>query len=69
MEVVGIICGSCGDFVYSRTRHDMRYCSCKAVAADGGQSGEYLRVLGSGAEQAKRDIPNVELNDNITDGP
>jgi len=36
MIINGIKCLSCGDVVYSRTRHDMRGCTCGDVAIDGG---------------------------------
>jgi Zn-finger nucleic acid-binding protein len=44
MKVQGVICPNeeCGVFVYSRAGHDMRYCPCGDVAADGGR--EYLKV-------------------------
>ncbi|MBR6081246.1 MAG: hypothetical protein IKP60_13975 [Treponema sp.] len=31
-----IKCPVCGDRIYSRAHHDMHYCSCGAVAIDGG---------------------------------
>jgi len=36
MKVNALKCAMCGDIVYSRARHDMRHCSCGAVAIDGG---------------------------------
>ncbi|MCK4260043.1 MAG: hypothetical protein KAX49_13775 [Halanaerobiales bacterium] len=36
MKIHAIICPECRDTVYSRAHHDMRYCSCKTVAIDGG---------------------------------
>jgi len=42
MKVAAIKCESCGDTIYSRTRHDMRYCSCGSVAIDGGR--DYTKV-------------------------
>lgn len=38
-----IICPSCKDIIYSRARHDFRWCSCKEVAVDGGQ--DYFKVV------------------------
>lgn len=29
-------CKDCGDLVFSRTRHDMRWCTCRKIAVDGG---------------------------------
>ena len=41
--VACIKCPRCKDTVFSRTRHDIRDCSCSAVAIDGGR--EYTKVL------------------------
>lgn len=41
-EVQGIRCTHCGDRIWSRHRHDFRWCSCGTVAVDGGRS--YLKV-------------------------
>ena len=58
MKVVGVTCPGCGDFVYSRARHDMRHCSCKRVATDGGQASGYVRMVGDG-EQEERYVPHT----------
>ena len=42
MKVVAIKCESCEDTIYSRTHHDMRYCSCGSVAIDGGR--DYTKI-------------------------
>ena len=44
MQVAALKCKKCGDIVYSRCRHDMRFCTCKAIAIDGGR--DYCRVCG-----------------------
>lgn len=36
-----IRCKKCGDIIESTHRHDFKWCSCKAVAVDGGSS--YLK--------------------------
>ncbi len=36
MKINAIKCPSCGDIIYSRARHDMRWCNCGEVAIDGG---------------------------------
>lgn len=41
-RIRGMVCPQCKDFVFSRARHDMRSCTCKAIAVDGGR--EYLKV-------------------------
>jgi len=35
-RVTGVFCEKCGVAVYSRARHDFRYCKCGNVAVDGG---------------------------------
>lgn len=42
MKVSAIKCPKCEDVIYSRTSHDMRECSCRSVAIDGGRS--YTKV-------------------------
>ena len=37
-----VYCLDCGTIIYSRTRHDFRFCKCKKVAVDGGF--DYLKV-------------------------
>ena len=49
MFVKAIQCEKCGDVVYSRHRHDMRWCSCGNVAIDGGI--EYARISWKSGEQ------------------
>lgn len=46
MEVSAVKCLRCGDIVYSRSRHDFRWCSCESVAIDGGQGNSYCKVTG-----------------------
>lgn len=40
--VTGVICGHCKEPIWSRHRHDFRYCFCGSTAIDGGS--EYTRV-------------------------
>ena len=44
MKVAAIKCPQCGDTIYSRATHDMRGCTCGAVAIDGGF--DYIKVSG-----------------------
>lgn len=44
--VRGIRCPECGESIWSRHRHDMRWCSCGYCAIDGGR--EYIKVSFSG---------------------
>jgi hypothetical protein len=36
MKIQATRCLLCGDLIFSRTRHDMRWCSCENVSVDGG---------------------------------
>lgn len=56
----GARCLKCSDTVYSRDVHDFRYCSCKAIAVDGGT--DYIRRLG-----AKEDIEAADAFDSKGD--
>ena len=38
-------CHACGDVIESRHRHDFRWCSCGAIAVDGGKA--YLKRMGN----------------------
>ena len=41
-------CTSCGDLVFSRAQHDMRYCTCKKIAVDGGLGRDaVVRLVGN----------------------
>lgn len=37
-------CLKCGDEVESKSRHDLRWCSCRSLGVDGGK--DYMRRLG-----------------------
>lgn len=43
--VTGATCPSCHTFVFSRSRHDFRWCPCGKLAVDGGF--DYLKVSGT----------------------
>lgn len=36
IEVSTLQCPKCKDIIYSRTRHDFRYCGCGSIFVDGG---------------------------------
>lgn len=42
MKVNCVRCKKCGEIIYSRARHDMRWCFCGGVAVDGGF--DYFKV-------------------------
>lgn len=60
-----IKCKKCGDVIESKSVHDFKWCSCKAIAVDGGH--EYLRRVGDleGFEELSYVTKVVEIN---TDG-
>lgn len=64
MKVSAIRCLKCGDTVWSRHRHDLRHCRCKACFIDGGR--DYTRYGVSGSEYEMLDI-EVE-NGNMDNG-
>lgn len=41
IKVKGVECPECKEKIWSRYRHDFRYCECKYTFVDGGR--EYLR--------------------------
>lgn len=52
-------CLKCGDVVESTSRHELVWCSCRAMAVDGGH--EYLRRLG--AREDFEDMSEFEGSD------
>ena len=46
MKINAFECPKCSALVFSRTRHDYRWCPCKEIAVDGGL--EYSRVVYKG---------------------
>jgi hypothetical protein len=45
--VASVVCPGCGDKIFSRARHDMRYCTCESTAIDGGF--DYVKLSFTGA--------------------
>jgi len=43
MMIHGVVCPNCKDFIYSRTRHDFRTCTCGDTSIDGGQT-DYIKL-------------------------
>jgi hypothetical protein len=39
MKTKALLCDKCGTAVFSRARHDFRYCECENIAVDGGYEG------------------------------
>ena len=59
MIINAIKCKKCGDTIYSRCRHDMRWCTCKSCAIDGGF--DYIKICGNveNIESKHIDIGNI----------
>ena len=51
VTVNAIKCPNCGDTIYSRAHHDMRWCTCKETAIDGGF--DYLKICA-------KDVANIK---------
>jgi hypothetical protein len=60
MKIHSIYCLSCKDLIYSRTRHDMRNCTCGSVAIDGGF--DYYKV----SYKEKTDFCHVTIDIDVT---
>ena len=60
LTVNALECPDCGDFIYSRTRHDYHYCSCGSVFIDGGF--DYIRLGGRGLEKTHK-LWEINLGD------
>ncbi len=78
MKLVAIQCKKCHDIVFSRSRHDMRFCSCGESAIDGGphranyaidklkNNGSYIKVMGLYAQMVTIEV-DLEMHDLIED--
>lgn len=53
MLVDAVVCSECADAIWSRNRHDFRYCKCGATFVDGGR--DYLRY-GTAVEGAGKPL-------------
>lgn len=62
MKVTALQCKECFDTIYSRARHDMRWCSCKSSAIDGGQT-DYIKITGQNYELTEINVPKINLRD------
>ena len=61
-KVTAITCPKCKDTIYSRARHDMRYCSCNAIAIDGGF--DYIKITASSGilEKARKKTLTIKAS-------
>ena len=57
-----VSCLNCGDFIFSKHRHDFVTCTCGTISVDGGQ--EYLRRVGdmSAAAEMSWSLPDELYN-------
>lgn len=73
MKVCAIQCRKCQDIIYSRARHDMRWCSCGTIAIDGGNEFSYCKITGRAEDmifQMDFEVPatSAELYDDWNSG-
>lgn len=62
MRINAIKCLKCGDIIYSRSRHDFRWCSCESCAVDGGF--DYLKIVGN---KENWEFKRINVLENKTD--
>lgn len=60
-----IRCKNCGDVIVSEHRHDFKYCSCKMVAVDGGNS--YLRRCFTNSQDDYEELSIIESDEKNTE--
>lgn len=60
ITVNAIQCPKCKDIIYSRATHDMRECSCRSVAIDGGRS--YTKISFNPDNVESPRIIEIEVN-------
>lgn len=58
IRVNQVRCNRCGEVIVSRTRHDLRWCSCRSVAVDGGT--DYLRRITGDASASFTELSEYE---------
>lgn len=63
MEINAIRCLKCKSIIYSRCRHDFRWCNCHSCAIDGGF--DYMHIIGNPNDYMIEKI-NI-LNDKFDD--
>lgn len=56
-------CNACGDVIESKSRHDIRVCSCGRTAVDGGL--DYARTIGDDWTDLRVYL-NPEPNDSVS---
>lgn len=56
MKINAIQCDKCGDIVYSRARHDMRWCNCGEIAIDGGFDYTKISYIASSPKRVEIEV-------------
>jgi len=51
LKIKAIQCPTCKDIIYSRARHDFRFCSCLSIAVDGGF--DYRKIVCKKRDEVK----------------
>lgn len=67
MIVHGILCPMCGDEVWSRHRHDLRWCKCHYCFIDGGRAYQRWGYGGPDFEEPWIVPSTIEIE--VSDGP
>jgi len=60
VKIYAIKCRKCQDIIWSRARHDFRWCTCRSIAIDGGW--DYSKTCGEleNIENVTIDLPITE---------
>ncbi len=68
-KVEAVRCPRCADEVWSRHRHDMRYCKCGYCFIDGGRHYSRVGYGGDGFQQPWQKPEMIELEVEIANPP
>jgi hypothetical protein len=63
MKISAIECPKCEAIIYSRARHDFRYCPCGDVAVDGGFDYKKVSYHDARPRHIWVEVPEVTKND------
>lgn len=62
-RIWGVECPACKQRIFSKDRHDLRYCYCRSTFVDGGR--DYLRYGGGTKDKPPRRIYWSEKQDGL----
>lgn len=70
MKVIGVVCPSCKQFIFSRARHDCHYCKCGDIYVDGGFECMRVGFMKAVPKTETREVPATkkELYDDWNKG-